>query len=127
MSAAIACASSAIHCAIHSAIHSALHSALHLLFEILKLALALVDRAHLLLHLLITRRHERLEALALLHRLAQPVHANLVLVHARAKLDDDVLTLGELLGELRSGRSGEIAARSRRDQARPHAARRTFQ
>lgn len=42
---------------------------------------------------------EALEALLLLHLFAQPMHAALVLVHAGAQLDDDVLALRKLLRE----------------------------
>ena len=65
-------------------------------FELLLAAVALLDQP---LDLGVACGHHRLVALDFLHGLAQPVHADFVLVHARAELDDDVLALRELLAE----------------------------
>ena len=46
-------------------------------------------------------REAAVNLLLLVHLLAQPVHASLVLVHTCTQLDDDVLALRELFGERR--------------------------
>ena len=63
----------------------------HLLSQVLQLHLALVALLRHALDVGLPRSDHRLATLRLRHRLAQAIHARLVLAHACAQLDDDVL------------------------------------